>query len=600
MRIIDAKCNISLPLGRLGENEYTCIRFDVTKWLSEMPTAVIALYNQRPQDADAYPVDGISVRDGIVTWTVTSAELTQVGKGRCELVAIENEAVAKSAIYETAIFDALGGDGDAPEPWVSWQQTFAQMKADAEAAAQSAEEAVEHYPRITDGIWQVWDVQTGAFVSTGVHAQGEQGPKGDKGDKGEQGVQGIQGIQGERGPQGEKGDKGDDALCVYLENPTVNIPCDADGNTKPSNQLAVVCYTAFRGSERIAASSEFAGYTYMNPKQMSPYEIYGFEINPATATQHGTIGFRFTEGVNPFGTLQSEMLTQFIDITVEGSEMALPLQFVRVRDGEQGETGATGAQGAQGEKGTDGVSPSVTVTDITGGHRVTITDADHPQGVSFDVMNGETPEVPVQDVQVNGVSVLQDGVANVPQVGESGSNKYGVVKITRSFGVDQLLGNLIISPVDHNSCKAGTNGYISIQPKMQHESTFYGLAKAAGDTTQSASSNAVGTYTDEAKSKISEMLNGSVSVTGTTPTITALSGIQYVCGEVSTLDITLPASGIVDVVFTSGSTPTVLTITPSTGVTVKWVNGFDPMSLEANTTYELNIKDGLGVAGAWS
>ena len=343
MRIIDAKCNISLPLGRLGENEYTCIRFDVTKWLSEMPTATIALYNQRPQDADAYPVDGISVRDGIVTWTVTSAELTQVGKGRCELVAIENEVVAKSAFYDTVIFDALGGDGEAPEPWVSWQQTFAQMKADAEAAAQSAEEAVEHYPRITDGVWQVWDVQTGAFVSTGVHAQGEQGPKGDKGDKGEQGVQGIQGIQGERGPQGEKGEKGDDALCVYLENPTVAIPCDADGNTKPSNQIVPVCYTAFRGGERIAASSEFAGYTYMNPKQMSPNEIYGFEINPATATQHGTIGFRFTEGVSPFWTLhQTDMLTLYIDITVEGSAMALPLQFVRVRDGEHGEKGDTG------------------------------------------------------------------------------------------------------------------------------------------------------------------------------------------------------------------------------------------------------------------
>lgn len=343
MRIIDAKCNISLPLGRLGENEYTCIRFDVSKWLTEMPTAVIALYNQRPQDADAYPVDGISVRDGIVTWTVTSAELTQVGNGRCELVAIENEVVAKSAFYDTVIFDALGGNGEAPEPWVSWQQTFAQMKADAEAAAQSAEEAVEHYPRITEGIWQVWDVQTGAWVSTGVHAQGEQGPKGDKGDKGEQGVQGIQGIQGERGLQGEKGDKGDDALCVYLENPTVNIPCDADGNTKPSNQIVPVCYTAFRGGERIAASSEFAGYTYMNPKQMSPNEIYGFEINPATATQHGTIGFRFTEGVSPFWTLhQTDMLTLYIGITVEGIEMYLPLQFVRVRDGKHGEKGDTG------------------------------------------------------------------------------------------------------------------------------------------------------------------------------------------------------------------------------------------------------------------
>ena len=114
----------------------------------------------------------------------------------------------------------------------------------------------------------------------------------------------------------------------------------------------------------------------------------------------------------------------------------------------------------------------------------------------------------------------------------------------------------------------------------------------------------MGNYTETAKSKISEMLNGSVSVTGTTPTITALSGIQYVCGEVSTLDITLPTSGIVDVVFESGSTPTVLTVTPQTGMTVEWANGFDSTALEADTLYELNIKmvgsKCLGVAGAWS
>ena len=109
------------------------------------------------------------------------------------------------------------------------------------------------------------------------------------------------------------------------------------------------------------------------------------------------------------------------------------------------------------------------------------------------------------------------------------------------------------------------------------------------------SANAVGTYTEDAKSAIYEMLNGSVTVSGTNPTIVAKSGITYVCGEVATLDITLPASGIFDVIFTSGSTPTVLT---ATGVT--WMNGFDPSALEANTTYEINILNGLGVAAQWS
>ena len=54
--------------------------------------------------------------------------------------------------------------------------------------------------------------------------------------------------------------------------------------------------------------------------------------------------------------------------------------------GPQGDTGATGPTGATGE---DGYSPVVTITNITGGHRVTITDKTHPSGQNFDVMDGE-------------------------------------------------------------------------------------------------------------------------------------------------------------------------------------------------------------------
>lgn len=47
-----------------------------------------------------------------------------------------------------------------------------------------------------------------------------------------------------------------------------------------------------------------------------------------------------------------------------------------------------GPRGPAGANGTDGVSPTVTIEAITGGHRVTITDASHPNGQSFDVMDG--------------------------------------------------------------------------------------------------------------------------------------------------------------------------------------------------------------------
>lgn len=92
-----------------------------------------------------------------------------------------------------------------------------------------------------------------------------------------------------------------------------------------------------------------------------------------------------------------------------------------------------------------------------------------------------------------------------------------------------------------------------------------------------------------------------VQVEGSTPTIVCEDNHRYICGEVLSLNISPCEEGICDVVFTSGSTSTVLTVTPPTGMTMKWTNGFDPTSLETNTTYEINVMDGVyGVVGTWT
>lgn len=57
-------------------------------------------------------------------------------------------------------------------------------------------------------------------------------------------------------------------------------------------------------------------------------------------------------------------------------------------DGDLPNPEAVNIKGPEGDPGDDGVSPVVTITAITGGHRITITDATHPQGQSFDVMDG--------------------------------------------------------------------------------------------------------------------------------------------------------------------------------------------------------------------
>lgn len=56
------------------------------------------------------------------------------------------------------------------------------------------------------------------------------------------------------------------------------------------------------------------------------------------------------------------------------------------QQGPAGPQGETGEQGPQGATGADGFSPTITVTDIAGGHRVTVTDAGGAK--SFDVLDG--------------------------------------------------------------------------------------------------------------------------------------------------------------------------------------------------------------------
>lgn len=205
----------------------------------------------------------------------------------------------------------------------------------------------------------------------------------------------------------------------------------------------------------------------------------------------------------------------------------------------------------------------------------------------------------ITDVQVNGTSVVTDGVANVPLADLLTVGAFKTA-LYQGFNYDNVNGFKVDGAITDSLIKGGEYTYKYTPISAQHQSTFYGLAKAAGADMKDIASTTVGVYPAAQKSAISTMLNAPETVTGTTPTITAMAGVQYVCGEVSTLDITLPASGCVDIRFESGSTPTVLTITPPTGVAVKWAGGFDPTALEANTVYEINIADGLGVAASWT
>ena len=87
-----------------------------------------------------------------------------------------------------------------------------------------------------------------------------------------------------------------------------------------------------------------------------------------------------------------------------------------------------------------------------------------------------------------------------------------------------------------------------------------------------------------------------VTVTGSTPSITGVDNHRYICGTVTSISITPPQTGIIDVVFTAGNGCT-LTL-PNT---VLLPEGFDPTTLTQGITYEINIADGIyGVVAEWA
>lgn len=102
------------------------------------------------------------------------------------------------------------------------------------------------------------------------------------------------------------------------------------------------------------------------------------------------------DGVSP--TISSEAITGGHRLTIVDAGGTTTVDVMDGQDGAPGQDGADGAPGADGKDGadgapgadgTDGVSPEVTIASITGGHSVTITDADHPTGQTFNVMDGQ-------------------------------------------------------------------------------------------------------------------------------------------------------------------------------------------------------------------
>lgn len=277
-----------------------------------------------------------------------------------------------------------------------------------------------------------------------------------------------------------------------------------------------------------------------------------------------------------------------------------------------------------GENGDPGVSPILIVSEITGGHRLTIVDADHPDGQSVDILNGENGDDGrgIVSVAKIGTSGLVDTYQITYTSGEPATftvtngapGTPGTDGVSPAVSISAITGghSVTITDKDHPSGQSfnvldGTNGTDGQDGQDGQDgadgTTFTPSVAANGDLSWSNDGGKTNPSTVNIKGLQGDSGAMAVeSVSGATPSITGVDNHRYVCGECSTLAVQAPASGCIDVVFTSGSTPTVLTVTSAkSGVTaIKWNGGWDG-TCEANTVYEINILDGeFGVVGSWT
>lgn len=138
-----------------------------------------------------------------------------------------------------------------------------------------------------------------------------------------------------------------------------------------------------------------------------------------------------------------------------------------------------------------------------------------------------------------------------------------------------------------------------INGKVNEASGFANNAKGYADDAETSAENAEA-YSNLAEETVREWINeGSgrivtVAVSGMNPKINAVHNTVYICGEVISLDFTPCVDGVCDVIFTSGTTPTLLTMPDS----VKLPKNFTILD---NRTYEINILNGIyGVATSWA
>ena len=226
---VTEKGSQNIIIGRRNTYGTEVIVFDLSYLIETFGDGSAILMVKRSTDSTAYPAVTEQI-DNRLSWSISDVDTSYKGHGEAELFWYVDDALAKSVIYDITVLRDIGETTETPpDPYQTWVDTLTDLGAEtlenAQAAAQSAEDAntakvaaetaqgkaetaqekaetaqgkaetaqekaeiaqgkaedaqeaaesaVEHYPKIVNGYWYVW--QNGEWVNTGVKAEGSDG-----------------------------------------------------------------------------------------------------------------------------------------------------------------------------------------------------------------------------------------------------------------------------------------------------------------------------------------------------------------------------------------------------------------------------------------
>ena len=222
-----------------------------------------------------------------------------------------------------------------------------------------------------------------------------------------------------------------------------------------------------------------------------------------------------------------------------------------------------------------------------------------------------------RDIATEAIATLQEATARVTDMAEQVSNNLAItVQNAEQSSLDADRAEQSAQDANQSALTAEekatlANGYMNNaeQSKQDAEDIVEDFRTEANNTKAEINSkiadansyaNNAKFYSDLAEETVSKWINEEndrvviMPVEGMNPKINATANTVYLCGELLSLEFNPCADGVCDIVFSSGTTPTLLTLPDS----VRMPNGFTVLE---NRTYEINIMNGIyGVATSWA